>query len=640
MGEKEYMEPASLSETVLKKDHEVVNISTSKRASVLARPEAHLQLTCHQLKYTVPLKKKLQNSSQKAKTLLNNINAIFRPGRMTAVMGASGAGKTTLLNLLAAVAQGSKGSSLDGTINVNGQTTLEHGIKMKHISGYVYQDDVLFDTMTVREALEMSATLRLPKDCQHKERIDDLLGILGLEGCQNTKIGSSLAKGISGGERKRAAIAMEMITNPAVLFLDEPTSGLDTFTAHNVVSILLELAHDQGRTIVATIHQPSSDIFHMFDDLLLLAKGSVIYHGPTSQVVPYFAHHGYDCPQYTNPADFVFMQILNDQREGSEERITKMLEKWSQSPENKALFEELEELSAGIIPENALRAKTSFATQFFYLIKRSWRNVLRNKMVAQVKIFQSIFIGLLVGIIYFDLNSKPYQAQLQDRIGSLFFLVLNQFMGSSMGVLHAFSHERPIVLREYTQGYYSLLAYYVTKVLIEVPFQILAPIICVSVSYYMIGFQPAFSKFLILIVTAILSALAGMGLGFLAGSSFPNIGIALAVLPMLLLPLMLFSGLYINSDAIPVWLRWIKDISPTYYAFNAAAKNEFTGLMLNQCPPGIPAPCSGAVALDQLGMRGGPNIWESFLILGGMDVVLLVLGFFALWILTRVQRSK
>jgi ATP-binding cassette subfamily G (WHITE) protein 1 len=616
--------------------YEAIPVYQMKRESVMARPDTNLTLACHNLSFRVP------GTSKKAKekSILTQVNGLFRAGRLTAVMGASGAGKTSLLNILAAVTSVSGKSRMEGIIRINGQTIAEHGIKMKNVSGYVHQDDVLLDTMTVREALQMSATLRLANVVDREERVNDLLGILGLENCQNTSIGSSMKKGISGGERKRTAIAMEMITNPAILFLDEPTSGLDTFTAFNVVSTLLQLAHDQGRTVVATVHQPSSETFHLFDDILLLAEGQVMYHGPVDYIVEYFASHSYQCPQYSNPADYVFMEVLNTQKQNAKETIEHMLKVWQESVLNKELLMELDEMPAGAIPATAVRQKASIFTQTAYLLKRSFRNVLRNKFVAQVKLFQSIFIGLLIGVIYLDVSSKPFQAQIQDRTGALFFIVLNQFMSSSMGVLSAFSQERPIFLREYTQGYYSLPPYYLTKVVVEFPILILGPVLMICICYFMIGFQSSFEKFVILTLAGVLTALCGTGLGVLSGAAFPNMGIGLAVLPMILLPLMLFSGLYVNAGSIPAWLAWIKYISPTFYGFNAAAKNEFTGLEIAQCPAPFPSPCSGTIALDQLSMNGSPTIAESFLVLAAIAIVLLTAGYIALWVLTRTKRTK
>jgi ABC-type multidrug transport system ATPase subunit len=138
--------------------------------------------------------------------------------------------------------------------------------------------------------------------------VDQIITLLQLRKCQDRVVGSIMEKGISGGERRRVSVGCQLITNPSLLFLDEPTSGLDTYTAFNVMQILRDLAHRENRTIVATIHQPSSEIWALFDDLCVLADGQVLYHGPAGdEAVNYFARQGYQCPRYSNPADFLVL---------------------------------------------------------------------------------------------------------------------------------------------------------------------------------------------------------------------------------------------------------------------------------------------------------------------------------------------
>ena len=140
-------------------------------------------------------------------------------------------------------------------------------------------------------------------------RVNDIIGELRLNKCENTKIGGPLVKGISGGERKRTSIGVELITDPSLIFLDEPTTGLDSFTATSVMETLKDLANN-GRTIVQTIHQPNSDIFEMFDKLMLLAKGKIIYFNDANLAVDYFTKINYKCPELSNPADY-FMGIMS-----------------------------------------------------------------------------------------------------------------------------------------------------------------------------------------------------------------------------------------------------------------------------------------------------------------------------------------
>jgi len=165
--------------------------------------------------------------------------------------------------------------------------------------------------MTVRECLEFAARLKLPGTEEDKlARVNFLIATLKLTKCQNTRIGGPLVKGVSGGERKRTSIGVELITDPTLIFLDEPTTGLDSFTATSVMETLGDLARKENRTVISTIHQPNSDIFDMFDRLVLLAKGKIIYFNEAKLSVEYFSNIGYKCPELSNPCDF-FMSMMS-----------------------------------------------------------------------------------------------------------------------------------------------------------------------------------------------------------------------------------------------------------------------------------------------------------------------------------------
>eukprot|EP00158_Paraphelidium_tribonemae_P008650 Partr_v1_DN28639_c1_g1_i1_m50047 putative (ABC) transporter len=213
------------------------------------------------------------------KRLLRGIYGVVKPGEVMAIMGASGAGKTTCLDILAGRA---KRGVVSGQLLINGMVPTRQ--QFKKISGYVDQEDTLLGTLTVYETLLYSALLRLPKDMSHAakvRRVQDTMVELGIEHIANSRIGYPGHRGISGGEKRRVSIAMEVVTSPSVIYLDEPTSGLDSYNALTVVQSLVRLAKNYNRTVILSIHQPRSNIFAMFDKLLLLAEGGfMVYSGP------------------------------------------------------------------------------------------------------------------------------------------------------------------------------------------------------------------------------------------------------------------------------------------------------------------------------------------------------------------------
>lgn len=340
------------------------------------------------------------------KEILTNINGIMKPG-LNAILGPTGGGKSSLLDVLAARKDP---HGLSGDVLINGAP---RPANFKCNSGYVVQDDVVMGTLTVRENLQFSAALRLPTTMtnhEKNERINMVIQELGLDKVADSKVGTQFIRGVSGGERKRTSIAMELITDPSILFLDEPTTGLDSSTA-NAVLLLLKRMSKQGRTIIFSIHQPRYSIFKLFDSLTLLASGRLMFHGPAREALGYFASIGYNCEPYNNPADF-FLDVINgdssavvlsraDRDEGAQEpeeppeKDTPLIDKLAAFYTNSSFFKdtkvELDQFSGGRKKKKSSVYKevtytTSFCHQLRWISRRSFKNLLGNPQasVAQV----------------------------------------------------------------------------------------------------------------------------------------------------------------------------------------------------------------------------------------------------------------
>ncbi|XP_025016854.1 protein white isoform X5 [Tetranychus urticae] len=240
--------------------------------------------------------------------IIKKVSGQAKPGNLLAILGASGAGKTTLLNVL--TGQNLNKLAIEGQVFLNNEPiTIE---RLSSCSSYVQQDDLFFGVLTVREHLQFQLKLRTTfslNSGQINKRIDQILEKLGLMKVAENRIkcGSS-GQRLSGGELKRLSIATEILTDPAILFCDEPTSGLDSFMTQTVVSVLKSLANEQ-RTIVCTIHQPSSEIFKMFDKIMLLAEGRVAFLGTADKALDFFSQLGFKCPSNYNPSDFYVQQL-------------------------------------------------------------------------------------------------------------------------------------------------------------------------------------------------------------------------------------------------------------------------------------------------------------------------------------------
>lgn len=546
---------------------------------------------------------------------------------------------------------------------------------MREISGFVFQDDVLFPTMTVNEIITLSALLRLPQDIPieaRKSRIEQILKMFHLDHVSNTKIGSILRSGVSGGERKRVCIAMEVIVNPIVLFLDEPTSGLDSFTAYSVMDILSHLAHDQNRTIVTSIHQPSSDIFKLFDDLMLLSEGKIVYYGEASKCLEYFNRQGYICPPYTNPADFLFMHVLknfdiedsmdkddnanddhqnesndnesnelesdNDDNNNNDikrhnriiaQRLNQMARLWLESPEYSSMKDYiLNNQNKSEISIKCIKSKTSNLEQFKLLSSRASLNTVRNPIMLRAKLFQTIFLGVFLGLVYIDSNSKPPLEQIQNKAGVLFFITVQEFFSSSFSVISVFFEEKAVIFREYQNGYYNLPPYFISKVIVELPYPILSSYLLLLITYYMVGLNPGFGHYLLAGTFVAVAAMCGSALGFLTSISCPSFKVALSVLPAVTIPLFLFTGLFLNVESAPAYLSWIRFINPMYYAFTGLAENEFIGRNISNC--NLPD-CSGNLAVETLGLETGLSPGVNLVLMFVIYIFLVLMSYIVLY---------
>lgn len=232
--------------------------------------------------------------------MLHGVSGEALPGEVLVLMGPSGSGKTTLLNSLHPER---RGEHCGGLVTINGFPLRK---AFKRIIAYVLQEDLFYPGLTVRETLTFTARLRLGgSEAAKRAAVVDIIATLGLQKCADSPIMLC-----SGGEKKRTSIAAEMLTDPSLLLLDEPTSGLDSTTAAALVKTLKQVARDGGRTVVASIHQPSSPVFASFDNVMLLCDGQTVFYGPPAATVPYFASLGYQCPATYNPADFL-MDLVN-----------------------------------------------------------------------------------------------------------------------------------------------------------------------------------------------------------------------------------------------------------------------------------------------------------------------------------------
>lgn len=497
-------------------------------------------------------------------------------------MGPSGAGKSTLLNALACRLD--KGATLEGKVRLNGQPyTLA---TLKRLASYVMQDDLLNAHHTAEETLVFAAKLRLPPSTTPEEaeaRVEEVIDACKLHSCRHTLVGSPLRKGISGGERKRLCVAMELLTRPQLLFLDEPTSGLDSVTALSLCQLLRELATSRGCTILTTIHQPSSKIFELFHGLILLQTGRIVYQGPPSAAIAFFARHGFPCPPLTNPADHVMDVIATpppSARGGSLAAGVRCYSTESFVLQEPPVIEFSDNDSSDQTLE--LRQQIPWIRQYRVLLERCIKEQQRKWKTSVVQLIQSMLIAALIGGVFFQIGTT--QTSLAKRLPVLFFCTINQGVFGALAVINSFPGERALVLRERASGMYYASAYYLAKSTAEAFIYVVAPVCFSCIAYWMVGLQPLASKFFVFMAFMVLCQQAAVSLAQAVSAICRDVDTSVVVLPMCLEVMRLFGGFFLAPALQQKWMVVLDYISYVRYSYFGIALNELTGLVLT-CTP-------------------------------------------------------
>ncbi|XP_029027566.1 broad substrate specificity ATP-binding cassette transporter ABCG2-like [Betta splendens] len=586
------------------------------------------------------------------KDILIDLNGIMKPG-LNAIMGATGSGKSSFLDVLAARKDP---AGLSGEVLIDGAPQPPN---FKCLSGYVVQDDVVMGTLTVRENFSFSAALRLPSSISQRDKeqkVNKLIQELGLSRVADSRVGTQLIRGVSGGERKRTNIGMELIIDPPVLFLDEPTTGLDASTANSVLLLLKRMARN-GRTIILSIHQPRYSIYRLFDSLTLLVQGKQVYHGPAPSALDYFSDIGYTCEPHNNPADF-FLDVINGDstavalgkmdseeldpesdsismsRRGIEDKLVEEYRNCHYYKQTKAELERIIEgkQMSSTAPSRTITYNTNFLTQFRWVLKRTFKNILLNPQTSVAQVSVTLFLALVVGAIFFGVKND--QSGIQNRFGALFFIIVNQCFGS-LSSAELFISERKIFTHEYISGYYRLSVYFLSKVLSDIlTLRTIPPIVFSCVAYFMIGLKPTAEAFFLFTFTVILAAYTATAMALAISADQTVVAIANIFMTIACVFMMIFAGLLVNLPSIVSWLAWLKYLSIPRYGLTALEINEFRGLKFCEGMNGINATgiiCTGEQFLTNQGVDYSTwSLWQNHLALIIMTICFLIITYLKL----------
>nr|XP_022306323.1 protein white-like [Crassostrea virginica] len=568
-----------------------------------------------------------------SKIILNEVSGYVRPGRLVAIMGASGAGKTSLMNVL--TFRNIRDLSVNGDIKINDRVVTRD--QMNEISAYLQQEDLFLGTMTVREHLLFRASLQLDVDVKTRQRrVERVITELGLSKCADSVIDRPYSnQRISGGERKRLSFASELLMNPPLMFCDEPTSGLDSFMALSVIQSLKMLVH-KGHTVLCTIHQPSSEVFALFDEIYLLAEGKCVFTGNTMFGLDFFQSQGFPCPRNYNPADHFILTLATvpGHTATCHSRIERLCNEFRKNQKNdeNCRNREIHLNRRKLLP----RYQAPFLKQFSYLLWRSWITNLRNPHLVLFKIVQTILFAVILGLFYLKTDNFYKQDDVMNINGCIFFAIVSLSLDSIFPILNVFPSEVPIFVREYGCNLYRVDIYYLSKIIVEIPFHILTPAIFMTILYFMSGLLYEKVEFFTAVGIAALVANAAAGFGYTISAGAPSITAALALAPLLLMPLMMNGGFFLNNRTVPVYFLWIKYSSWFMYSNELMILNQWTNVDRIECNNNSTCFSNGNLVIDSLGYDK-ENIPTDWICLAALTVAFRILSFIILFIKAKLS---
>ncbi|KAG7378530.1 hypothetical protein PHYPSEUDO_009943 [Phytophthora pseudosyringae] len=520
-------------------------------------------LSWSKLSYTVNTNKKTATHPDGKKTILTNVTGRCAPGELTAVMGPSGSGKTTLLDILAdRISSG----TISGDIALNGET--RHLKTFRAVSSYVAQEDSLLGSFTVRETLEMAAKLSLPCSVtQHQvvERVQTVIDEMGLRVCEHALVGDMFRKGISGGQKRRLSIAIELLSEPSILLLDEPTSGLDSASTYNVMKFVSRLC-TENMTVVCTIHQPSSLVYDMFTNVVILTAGETVYFGPRLDVLSHFASLGYVCPDHEDPAEH-YISTANTDFEGHGD-IPLLVSGYAASPIAARVQVAIHADATGLHAARALeRVPNSPLRQLVVLLERNLLDNVRNPGIFWVRLVMYTVLSFMMGTMFLSSNKRivPHDVVYLLTYANCFLVFM------SIAVLPFFIEQRAVFLRERANSNLNVFSYVLANFLGALPGIFL---IALS-STLLVGYLAGLHSYGIFLLIVFLSLVVAESLMHLVAACVSHFIIGMAIGAAVFGWFILCMGLFVPRPAIPGYWIWGHYLGFLSYGFEALMHNQF-----------------------------------------------------------------
>ncbi|KAL3369578.1 hypothetical protein AABB24_010094 [Solanum stoloniferum] len=561
---------------------------------------------------------KLVPSKKRAVKILRDVSGIVKPSRMILLLGPPGGGKTTLLKSLAGVPD--KDLRVAGKISYCGHELSD--FIPQRTCAYISQHDLHHGEMTVRETLDFAGRslgvgtrYDLLTELSRREKelgikpdpeidafmkaiavagqesslvTDYVLKLLGLDICADIMVGDQMRRGISGGQKKRLTTG-EMLVGPAkVFFMDEISTGLDSSTTFQIVKYMRQMVHIMDVTMIISLLQPAPETFQLFDDIILLSEGRIVYQGPRENVLEFFESVGFKCPERKGIADFLQeVTSLKDQeqywfRENQPYRfitVAEFAEHFSNFRVGRDLLDELEAAydKSKAHPAALVTEKYGISNMelFKACLSREWLLIKRNSFLYMFKTFQITVMSIITFTVFFRTEMKVGQIADGGKFyGALFFSLIN-VMFNGAGELALIIFRLPVFFKQRDSLFYPAWAFALPIWLLRIPLSFMESLIWVVLTYYTIGFAPAASRFFRQFL--VFFALHQMALSlfrFIAAIG-RTLVVASTIGTFSLLIVFVLGGFIVAKDDLELWIKWGYYASPMSYAQNAIAINEF-----------------------------------------------------------------
>lgn len=558
-----------------------------------------------------------RDNKSEMKVLLDDVSFKALPGDMIALMGPSGAGKTTLLLALNGYLPPTA-----GMVRINGEDLYNIYDTLRGSIGYVPQDDLVHPELTVFEAVRYSAKFRLPPDYTDEEidaRVDQTIRDLGLEGVRNLQIGKPEKKILSGGQRKRVNIALELVTDPVILFLDEPTSGLAADDTTSLITLLSGFAKATGKTIIVTIHQPAKDEFEKFNMALVMGYGGVpMFFGPTSpDAYKFFGtwkERQSQANDIDNPRDMfdmiaqrekpLYEQLLAQDPSTPRGTARQMAaNQWRQefftdgNATYQRMFSGRREVGTGQGQRGVPHARAKTSGQLRLLLSRYFKVKLRDTWGTIIMLAQAPIIGGLLALVFGgqtssvpawclgalqELSAKAPEntsgdvlagmEATRDQTGALFFLVVAAVWFGTSNAAREIVSERAIYLRERMVNL-GIVNYVMSKFIVLAGFCVVQCLILQSIVFFVLGFHGGMEAFGMELAALICTSLAAVALGLMLSTVVDSSEAAMALTPIALIPQVVLGGLIVPQTTIP-HLSWLFYAIPARWGFEGVVVQE------------------------------------------------------------------